>query len=155
MAESNTSELTRIRTIARAFDSALPIPGTGIRFGLDPVLGLVPGLGDLLSSIASIYIVMVGIRLGAPRSAVLRMLGNIAIDTLVGSIPILGDLFDVGWKSNNRNVALIEQHVAQPEKTRAASRMMVAGVLLALIALAIVCAVGAVWLIRLLARAAS
>jgi hypothetical protein len=155
MTESDAPQLARVRAIARAMDSAISIPGTGVRFGLDPVLGLVPGLGDVVSSIASIYIVMIGIRLGAPRSAVLRMMGNIAIDTLVGSVPILGDLFDVGWKSNNRNVALIEQHVAQPEKVRAASRMLVAGLLLALIALTIVFAFGAIWLIRVLARAAS
>src|SRR3954462_4509592 len=96
MTDPEPRQLTRARAIARALDSAIAIPGTGVRFGLDPVLGLVPGLGDLASAAASIYIVMIGMQLGAPRSVVLRMIGNIGIDTLVGSVPIFGDVFDVG-----------------------------------------------------------
>ena len=115
---STDTRLARARVLARALDSAVGIPGTKVRFGLDPIIGLVPGLGDLAGAALSGYIVLVGIQLGASRSVVLRMLANVAIDTVVGAVPLVGDLFDAGWKSNNRNVALIERHVAAPGPTR-------------------------------------
>src|ERR1700733_6814720 len=109
-----SASLIRARTVARLLDSGARIPGTKIRFGLDPVLGLVPGLGAVAGAVLSGYIVLVGVRLGASRSVVLRMLANILIDTVVGSVPILGDAFDVVWKSNNRNVALLERFLERP-----------------------------------------
>jgi hypothetical protein len=127
--------LARVRTLARALDSALRIPGTSFRFGLDPILGLVPALGDLAGAVLSGYIVLAGIRMGVSRSGVLRMVGNIAIDTLVGSVPIVGDLFDAGWKSNNRNVALIERHMADPGTARTANRFLILGAVVALVIL--------------------
>ncbi len=132
---SEDSRLARVRTLARALDSALPIPGTSFRFGLDPILGLVPGLGDLAGAVLSGYIVLAGIRMGVSRSGVLRMVGNIAIDTLVGSVPIVGDLFDAGWKSNIRNVALIERHMADPGTARTANRFLILGAVVALVIL--------------------
>lgn len=132
---SEDSRLTRVRTLARALDSAVQVPGTSFRFGLDPILGLVPGLGDLAGALLSGYIVLAGVRMGVSRSGVLRMLANIAIDTLVGSVPILGDLFDAGWKSNNRNVALIERHMADPGATRSANRFVILGAGLVLLLL--------------------
>ncbi len=126
--------------LARVLDSAVPVPGTSFRFGLDPVLGLIPGLGDLAGAVLSGYIVLAGIRMGVSRSGVVRMLANVAIDSVVGSVPILGDLFDAGWKSNNRNVALIERHMGSPGSTRTANRFVVLGavvVLLLLLALGI------------------
>ena len=129
-------QLARVRMIARALDSAAGIPGTSLRFGLDPLLGLVPGAGDLVGAALSGYIVLTGVKLGAPRTVVLRMLGNVALDTLVGTVPILGDLFDAGWKSNVRNVALIEQHVAQPGATRKSSALLLGGAALVLLLLA-------------------
>ncbi len=136
LSSTDDARLARARVLARALDSAVGVPGTRFRVGLDPLLGLVPGLGDLAGAALSGYIVLVGIQLGASRSVVLRMVANVAIDTLVGSVPVLGDLFDAGWKSNNRNVALIEQHVASPRKTRRASRLLFVGVLLLLVVLA-------------------
>ncbi len=131
--------LARVRTLARALDSAVAIPGTSFRFGLDPVLGLIPGLGDLAGAVLSGYIVLAGVRMGVSRSGVVRMLANIAIDTLVGSVPILGDLFDAGWKSNNRNVALIERHMESPGTTRTANRLVV---LAAIFVLLLILAIG-------------
>ncbi|MEP6990553.1 MAG: DUF4112 domain-containing protein [bacterium] len=136
LSSTDDARLARARVLARALDSAVGVPGTRFRVGLDPLLGLVPGLGDLAGAALSGYIVLVGIQLGASRSLVLRMVANVAIDTLVGSVPVLGDLFDAGWKSNNRNVALIERHVAAPQSTRRASRMLFVGVLLLLVLLA-------------------
>ncbi|HEY5062502.1 MAG TPA: DUF4112 domain-containing protein [Gemmatimonadaceae bacterium] len=131
------SSLIHARTVARVLDSGARIPGTKIRFGLDPILGLVPGLGDVAGAVLSGYIVLVGVRLGASRSVVLRMLANILIDTVVGSVPLLGDAFDVVWKSNNRNVALLERFLERPEQTRAASRALILAVVVVLAVLAV------------------
>lgn len=113
--------MANVRRLARLLDTAIHIPGTGIRLGLDPILGLVPGLGDLAGTVLSGYIVLVATRLGASRAIVMRMLANIAIDTFVGAVPVLGDAFDVAWKSNVRNVALLERFVERPESTRRSS----------------------------------
>jgi hypothetical protein len=128
--------LARARTIARLLDSAVSVPGTGIRFGLDPLLGLIPGLGDLAGMVLSGYLVVLGGRLGVPRTVLMRMLANVAIDTVGGSVPVLGDLFDVGWKSNMRNVGLLERAIGSPVTARRASRFTVLGILLLLALLA-------------------
>ena len=137
MVGMDDSGLSRARTVAKLLDSAGRIPGTSIRFGLDPVLGLVPVVGDLAGAALSGYIVLQGVQLGASRAVVLRMLANVAIDTIVSSVPMLGDAFDVGWKSNTRNVALIERHLEQPAATKTASRAMIGVVVLLLTALAV------------------
>ena len=134
---SEDASLARARVLARALDSAVGIPGTGLRIGLDPLLGLVPGLGDLAGAALSGYIVLTGIRLGVPRAVAVRMIANVAMDTVAGSVPVLGDLFDAGWKANNRNVALIERHVASPDAIRTGSRLMIAAVVIALALLAL------------------
>jgi hypothetical protein len=141
---SDSSDSTRrgndriagIRAIARLLDSAVRVPGTNIRFGLDPLLGLVPGLGDVAGAVLTGYIVLAGARLGVPRVVVMRMLMNVGIDTVVGLVPVLGDLFDVGWKANMRNMALIEQHAAQPEIAKRSSTAVVVGAATVLVALA-------------------
>ena len=128
-------QLERLRAMSRLLDSAFTIPGTQYRFGLDALIGLVPGLGDAVSAVFSGYIILQASRLGAPKSVVTRMIANVALDTLVGWVPILGDLFDVAWKSNLRNVALLESHVRQPAAARAGSRkaLLVAGGVLLLL----------------------
>ncbi|MGZ8397401.1 MAG: DUF4112 domain-containing protein [Gemmatimonadales bacterium] len=128
-------QLERLRTVSRLLDSAFVIPGTRYRFGFDALVGLVPGLGDAVSAIFSGYIILQASRLGAPKSVVTRMIGNVALDTLVGWVPVLGDLFDVAWKSNLRNMALLETHLQQPAAARAGSRkalVLLGGVLLLL-----------------------
>jgi len=116
------SQVERLRALSRLLDSAFTIPGTRYRFGLDPVIGLVPGLGDAVSAVFSGYIILQASRLGAPQSVVTRMIANVALDTLVGWVPVLGDLFDVAWKSNLRNMALLDSHLQQPAAARAGSR---------------------------------
>jgi hypothetical protein len=128
--------LARARTIARLLDSAVGVPGTGIRFGLDPLLGIVPGIGDLAGMALSGYLVVLGGRLGVPRTVLMRMLANVAIDTVGGTVPLIGDLFDVAWKSNMRNVALLERAIGAPAAARRASRLTVLGILLLLLLLA-------------------
>lgn len=110
-------------------DDAIRVPGTNFRIGIDPLVGLVPGVGDLLGGAASLYIILEAARTGAPASVLLRMAANVAIDTLVGAIPVLGDAFDFGWKSNTRNARLLARHLEQPAATRRASTLLVAGVL--------------------------
>ena len=97
--------------MARLLDSALQVPGTSFRFGLDPILGLVPGIGDIVSPLFTLGIIWQARDLGLPRVVVLRMIINAALDTLIGLVPIAGDLFDFAWKSNIKNLALLEQHV--------------------------------------------
>lgn len=93
--------------VARLLDSAFVIPGLGVRVGWDSIVGLATGVGDVAGAIASLYIVNEARRLGAPRKVLLLMLGNIAIDTVVGAIPALGDIIDAAFKSNERNLKLI------------------------------------------------
>jgi hypothetical protein len=128
--------LARARTLTRLLDSAGRVPGTRIRFGLDPVLGLVPGLGDVTGAAMAGYVVLLAARLGAPRAVVLRMLGNVAVDAVAGAVPLLGDAFDVGWKANTRNLALLERYLERPGTTAAASRGVVTAVVVALALLA-------------------
>jgi len=99
----------RIYRIARLLDAQFGIPGTRIRFGLDSILGLIPGAGDTVTAIFAGYIILEAYRLGVSRSTIVKMLGNVAIDWIIGSVPILGDIFDVGFKANLRNIALIER----------------------------------------------
>ena len=127
--------LARARTLARLLDSAAKVPGTGIRFGADAILGLIPGLGDVAGAALAGYLVILAQRLGAPRAIVLRMLANVAVDTIGGTVPLIGDLFDVAFKSNTRNAALLEQVVQQPVAATRTSRLMVWGTLLGIVLL--------------------
>jgi hypothetical protein len=106
-------------------DDGIPIPGTGLRIGLDPLLGLVPGVGDAAGAIVSGVIVLEAMRQRASPYAIVRMIGNIALDAAVGAIPLLGDLFDAGFKANARNLALLERHLAAPVAARRGDRVLV------------------------------
>ena len=97
----------RLVAVARLLDTAVRIPGTGVRFGVDAVLGLLPGIGDAGSAIISLLIVNEARRLGVPNALLIQMLYNVGLDTGIGAIPLLGDLFDVYFKSNKRNADLI------------------------------------------------
>lgn len=117
--------LARARRLATLLDAAVGIPGTRFRFGLDSLLGLVPGGGDVAGALLSGGVVLAAARLGAPPSLLLRMLGNLAVDALLGTVPLAGDLFDVAWKANLRNVRLLERHLDEPEGARKGSRALV------------------------------
>ena|SRR5690348_4509510 len=125
--------LRRVQTVAVLLDEAIRVPGTKIRFGIDPIVGLIPGLGDVLGAVASAYIILEAARAGAPASVLLRMTINVGVDTLVGSLPVAGDLFDFAWKSNSKNVQLLARHIESPVQTRRASIALVV-LLLALLA---------------------
>ena len=111
--------LELLRRVARMLDSALPVPGTSFRFGLDPILGLIPGLGDLVSPLFTLGMLFQARDLGVPRVVQLRMIFNVAIDVLTGFVPLIGDLFDFAWKANNRNLALLERHAYEEHEPSA------------------------------------
>ena len=113
------------RRLAYWLDAGLRVPGTSLRFGLDPILGLIPGFGDAAGAVLAGWILVEAIRLGASRATVLRIAGNVALDALVGAIPILGDIFDFAWKANLRNVALLDRHLAAPVQAARADRSFV------------------------------
>jgi hypothetical protein len=122
-------QLSAARTLTGLLDTALRIPGTRIRFGLDALLGLIPGVGDVAGAAMAAYVVVLASRFGAPAPVLLRMLANIGADTVLGAVPVLGDAFDVGWKANVRNLTLLERYVADPGTTRRASVVVVTGIL--------------------------
>ena len=103
--------LNRVRWIARTMDDRYTVPGTRIRFGWDSIIGLLPGVGDVLTSAASLVIVHHAWRLGVPSIVLKRMIGNVCLDLAFGCIPILGDAFDLAWKANRRNAILIDAFI--------------------------------------------
>lgn len=108
--DDHARRLARLKRLAHVMDSALRIPGTRIRFGADSALGLVPGAGDVIGLGISLFALMEAVRLGAPPRLITRMIGNVAIDTGLGAIPIAGDVFDVLFRSNTRNLRLLLGH---------------------------------------------
>lgn len=150
LTEAEHHRLERVERLATLLDNAIPIPGTRFRIGLDPLLGLLPGLGDALGALASAWIVVEAARLGASRIVLTRMLYNIAVDTLVGAVPGAGDLFDFVWKSDAKNVALLRRHLEQPDVVHRASRRLLLAVLVLLAGTALVSVVAAILLIKLL-----
>jgi hypothetical protein len=137
-----------LERIAHWLDSVFEIPGIRLRFGIDALLGLLPGVGDTASALASIYILQAATKYGVPRITLARMTLNIGIDLMVGAIPIVGDLFDVYWKANRKNVDLLRRHFqANPLTERRLKRsdgLFVAG-LIALIAALLLVSVAATY----------
>ncbi|RUV19945.1 DUF4112 domain-containing protein [Mesorhizobium sp. M7A.F.Ca.MR.228.00.0.0] len=111
----SASVIAELDLLAALLDSRWRIPGTSIRFGLDALVGLVPVLGDAATGIVSAYIVMRARSCGAGKILVARMLGNVLLDTVVGSVPILGSIFDVYFKANNRNIRLLRRHLGKAD----------------------------------------
>ncbi|MBD0389273.1 MAG: DUF4112 domain-containing protein [Nostoc sp. C3-bin3] len=116
-AAKRLSTLNRIRRLSRLMDTSIRIPLTGFRIGIDPIIGLVPGAGDLISTGFSAYIIFLATRFGIPRQDLAKMIFNVGLETVVGTVPFVGDLFDAFYKSNIRNLAILEQHltVVEPE----------------------------------------
>ncbi len=121
-------------------DAQFRIPGTDIRFGVDAVIGLVPGVGDLVSLAISGYIISSAAKLGASRYVMARMALNSGIDAIVGTIPLLGDLFDVGFKANQRNMRLLQQHYHEGRHKGSAAKVIVPVVIVLLVML-----LGLIW----------
>ncbi len=140
-----SSDLSRLQSLAKLMDSAFQIPGTPVRVGLDGVLGLIPGAGDTVSALMSVYILYEARRLGVSRLTLHRMATNVVLDALVGTVPLAGDAFDIYWKANNRNVELLRRHLestasAQTTSTRFSDWLFFLGltaILISIIALGV------------------
>jgi hypothetical protein len=127
-----------VRVVAKLLDNSIPIPGTPWKIGFDPLIGLIPGIGDLIGAVMSGYIIVEAVRAEVSAFTLARMLVNVAIDTLLGAVPAVGDVFDAAWKSNTMNVALLERHLAAtgdapPKRHNVLGLMVIALIVLVLI----------------------
>jgi hypothetical protein len=141
--------LETVRGLVRVLDTAIRIPGTGIRFGLDALIGLVPGVGDLAGAALSGLVVLAALRARVPAAVLLQMLLNVGIDMAIGAVPLAGDLFDFAWRANSRNLALLERATGDPRGTRRSSAAVVGAVLVGLLLLL----AAGVWLAVVVGRA--
>jgi hypothetical protein len=164
-ATSDGRKVERVRTVeveesldqlSRWMDGVFRIPGLGWRFGLDAIIGLVPGVGDILTSLASFYILAAGVRYRVPKITLLRMGFNIGIDYVVGSVPFVGDLFDAAWKSNQKNIDLLRRRATVSKEDARQGRMsdwlFVGLIILLLVALLLGSAAVALYLLSLVVR---
>ena len=133
--------LKNLNRLAQLMDASFQIPGTKVRFGLDSIIGLIPGIGDLISFAISGYIMSTASKLGASKNVMARMMVNSTIDAIIGSIPLIGDIFDIGFKANQRNIRLMNKHFVEGRHSGGASKVMVPVVLIILVLLA-----GFIWL---------
>jgi uncharacterized protein DUF4112 len=145
--ESDARTLAALRKWSVLLDSAFRVPGTNLTFGLDPILGLIPGLGDLTAPLFAGLLLLHAVRLRIPRVVQLRMLINAAIDLAVGVIPFVGDLFDFGWKANVRNLALLERYARPGTQASRGDWLFVLGIIAVLVAVAVIPLLFTAWLL--------
>jgi hypothetical protein len=126
-----------LESLSRYLDDWVKIPIVGWRFGLDALIGLIPNVGDMATSLASFYILIAGVRYGVPKITLLRMAFNIGLDYVVGAIPFVGDAFDFFWKSNKQNMDLIRERATGKDKGTTGDYLFVFGIILLLIAILI------------------
>ena len=110
---SRRQRIARLEAVADLLDTAFVIPGTGVRFGFDSLVGLVPGIGDAITTALSLWIVYEAHQLGARPHILARMLTNLAVDGVIGAVPVVGDVFDVAWRANRRNLRILREHLAR------------------------------------------
>ena len=142
--------LAGLRRMADLLDNAFVVPGTSYRVGLDPLLGLIPGLGDLVSPLFTVGLLLHARQLGVPRVVQARMLGNVAVDAIVGVVPVVGDLFDFAWKANEKNLALLDLHAREDRGGSAGDYAFVTLMILAVVVLAALPFVLLAWLVSAL-----
>lgn len=145
--ENTDRAFTRVRRLSDFLDNAITIPGTSYRIGIDPLLGLIPGLGDYLGAFLSGYIIFESARLGASRATLGRMFFNVILETILGLIPGLGDIFDVFWKANAKNRTLLEKQIASSEKREKADWLFLFILLLGLLLIIIGVASLSLWIL--------
>ena len=149
-AGSNVFDNEHLDLLSHLLDDFIRIPGTPIRFGLDGIVGFIPGIGDILGGLASTIIIVAAWVRGVPPVTVARMVMNVVIETVVGSVPVVGNLFDIGWRANRRNYKLLAGSVAGPEQARrhsATSWMIFAAVGVFLVSLMLLPELLVVWLV--------
>ncbi len=137
----------RIGRVTRVLDELVTVPGTSQKVGLDPVVGLIPVVGDALAAGVGLWVIGEAARFGIPRIVLGRMIVNLVVDLVIGAIPILGDLYDVAFRSNSRNLALFRRHALDPDASTRGEQAFVFGLVLLLVGIVwlLVVAVGAVW----------
>lgn len=131
---AQSRRLDALRNVSQLLDSAFLVPGTRYRVGLDPLLGLVPLVGDLVAPLFAVGLLWQARELGVPKVVQLRMIFNVALDSLIGMIPVAGDLFDFAWKANNKNLALLERHAYEEHRASAGDWLFVVLMMLLLVA---------------------
>ena len=129
--------LKRMRQLSQLLDGAIVIPGTKYRIGLDPILGLIPGGGDTVSAALSGYIIIEAARMGLPRKALMQMVGNLVVDTVAGSVPVVGDIFDVFSKANTRNMQIVESHAQAPTPSTKTDKLFIGLLIIGLLGFAL------------------
>jgi hypothetical protein len=139
----------RFAAVSRVMDELVAIPGTSIRVGLDPIVGLVPVVGDAISAVVGFWLIAEASRFGIPRIVVGRMIANTLIDMGVGSIPVLGDLFDVASRSNSRNLSLFRRHALDSRASTRGEKLALAGIVLLLVGLVWLVAIAIGWLLSI------
>ena len=137
-----------LRRLAALFDSAFRIPGTRVRFGLDPILGLVPGVGDMASPVLALLLIWQATRQRVPKPVLARMVVNALVDAGVGAIPVVGDAFDFVWKANDWNLALLERHAQPGTRATAADWLFLSLCGLVLLGLALLPVLVVLWIGR-------
>jgi hypothetical protein len=139
-----------IAMMARLMDTAFVIPGTNIRFGLDPLLGLVPGLGDTLTAAVSVMLIMQSARHGVPKVVLARMGMNVILNTVLGSVPVVGDAFSVYFKSNAKNYELLRRHAGSQRKATRSDWAFVIGIIAVVVTLLVLLLIGIATLLSIL-----
>ena len=139
-------------TLSHLLDDFIRIPGTPIRFGLDGIVGFIPGVGDILGGLASSIIIIAAWLRGVPKVTVARMELNVAIETGVGTLPVVGNLFDIGWRANRRNYKLLAESLDLPQRHTATSWLFIAGVCVVLSALMLIPLLIGAWVLVYLER---
>jgi hypothetical protein len=149
---SQVQRLGALRNVALLLDSAFVVPGTSYRVGLDPIVGLIPGIGDLVSPLFTIALLWQARDLDLPRVVQLRMIFNVAIDALLGAVPLIGDLFDFAWKANLRNLALLERHATEERRASTGDWLFVSMLTIVVIAIAALPFLIAGWALAVIGR---
>ena len=130
--KTQEQKVAHLRSVAKFLDDSIPVPGTTYRVGVEPIVGLIPGVGDFFGVTVSAYVVLRAADLGVSKTTILRMIINLIIDGVLGSLPIVGDLFDIVWKANLRNIAIVEAEILKNAPLKS-SKVFVAGAAIALI----------------------
>ena len=121
--------------LSHLLDDFIRIPGTSIRFGLDGIVGFIPGVGDLIGGVASTVLILAAWARGVPKITLLRMVANVGIEVVLGTVPVLGDMFDIAWRANRRNYALMTGSADEPVKVERRSWLFFAGLCVVLLVL--------------------
>lgn len=149
---THTKTIQRLRQLSHLLDNAIPIPGTRYRIGIDPILGLLPAGGDIAGGLLSVYIIYNAAKLGLPQETLIKMVSNVLFEVIAGTVPVVGDVVDVAWKANIKNLELLETHLQLPPTSQKANPWFIFFLLAGLILIIILVASFSIFLITSLFR---